>query len=350
MTETKSEYTVYKSDADYPERLRTIPHSPSKLYVRGELPDNDKPSVAIIGARDCSSYGRDMAKWFGIELARAGVQIISGMARGIDGISQSAALKAGGKSFAVLGCGIDVCYPTENRYIYDALFDCGGIISEFPPGTQPLARNFPSRNRIISGLADIILVVEAREKSGTLITVDYALSQGKDVFAIPGRLGDQRSAGCNALIHMGAFMALSPGDILEALGIGERARVLSLDYALQYVKNRGVTGSRDDTMRESLRCGVSEIEKMKRKRSDIFPGSGKEAPPGLFCKLSEAELSIWNILGDEPESIQNIYEAISLKQDMALQEVINILMNMVLKKVVIAERSTYKRAPGVLPE
>lgn len=163
--------TVTLEDDNYPSRLRNIPDAPYLLYYQGELPQEEIPCVSIIGARMCSEYGKGMAKEFADGLAKKGVQIISGLASGIDGISQRAALDAKGKSFGILGCGVDVCYPAGNRKLYEDLKEQGGLISEFEPGTAPEAYHFPRRNRIISGLSDIILVVEAKEKSGTAITV-----------------------------------------------------------------------------------------------------------------------------------------------------------------------------------
>jgi DNA processing protein len=173
--------------------------------------------VAVIGARECSEYGRFVASGLGKKMGECGIQVISGMARGIDGISQNAAMEAGGSSFAVLGCGVDICYPEQNRYIYDRLFKTGGIISEYPPGTPAVPKNFPPRNRIVSGLADVVVVVEARQKSGTLITVDMALEQGKDVYVVPGRVTDRLSDGCNKLIKQGAEIFLSPEDFVNEI-------------------------------------------------------------------------------------------------------------------------------------
>lgn len=201
----------------YPHRLREIIDPPSQLYVKGSLPDSGQPTVGIVGARLCSDYGRYTARRFGAALAQAGIQIISGMALGIDGISHKAALDAGGRTFAVLGCGVDICYPEENREIYERLHGASGILSEYPPGTAPHAGLFPKRNRIISGLSDLLLVVEARKKSGTLITVDQALEQGKEVYAVPGRVTDALSCGCNHLIRQGAGVAMSPEDLIEAV-------------------------------------------------------------------------------------------------------------------------------------
>lgn len=210
-----------QGEADYPERLAKIPDRPYALYYAGSLPPEEARAVALIGARDCSEYGRYMAGQFGAALARAGVQVISGMARGIDSIGQERALAEGGYSMGVLGCGVDVCYPRENRKLYEALIADGGICSEYPPGVEPRAVLFPPRNRIISGLADAVLVIEAREKSGTLITVDMALEQGREVYALPGRATDPLSGGCNRLIRQGAGLVSTPGELLEELFGGE---------------------------------------------------------------------------------------------------------------------------------
>lgn len=201
-------------EEEFPEELRHIPDPPLALYWKGRLPDAARPSLAIIGARMSSPYGRSQARDFAIELARNGVQIVSGMAKGIDGIAGLAALEVSDDSYAVLGSGVDVCYPPDNRQLYDQLVSRGGVISEFPPGTDAVRTNFPQRNRIISALARAVLVIEAREKSGTLITVDMAVEQGRDIFALPGRVTDRTSHGCNELIRQGAFPATSPDDIL----------------------------------------------------------------------------------------------------------------------------------------
>lgn len=208
-------------DEKYPKRLAQIPDAPYGLYFRGKLPAKERPSVAIIGARNCSEYGRRMAQYFGRELAMAGVQIISGMARGIDGISQMAALEMDGYSLGVLGCGVDICYPAENRELYEVLRKQGGICSEYPPGTEPRNNLFPPRNRIISGFSDAVLVIEAKNRSGTLITVDMALEQGREVYALPGRVTDALSEGCNHLIHQGANIAFSAKDMIRSLMGGE---------------------------------------------------------------------------------------------------------------------------------
>ena len=208
---------VMREDEEYPGRLKRIPDSPYAMYVKGRLPEDNKPSVAVVGARDCSEYGSFVASGIGKLLGSNHIQVISGMARGIDGISQRAALQAGGISFGVLGCGVDVCYPSSNRELYDALCGQGGVLSAYPPGTEARPGNFPPRNRIVSGLSDVLIVVEARARSGTLITVDMALEQGKDVYVVPGRITDRLSDGCNKLVKQGAEVFLSPEEFLQEL-------------------------------------------------------------------------------------------------------------------------------------
>lgn len=212
----------------YPDKLKEIHRPPSALFVKGRLPDKDKPSVAVVGARNCSPYGKAMAKEIGKILAQNKIQVISGMAKGIDGISQQAAVENGGASFGVMGCGADICYPAQNQAIYEQLSQGryrGGILSEFMPGAKPLSSHFPLRNRIISGLADVLVVVEAKERSGTFITVSGALEQGRDVYAVPGRTGDALSYGCNRLIEEGAFVLYDLDrfveDILERYKYGK---------------------------------------------------------------------------------------------------------------------------------
>ena len=209
-------------DKRYPKKLRNITSPPYTLYVKGNLPDEEKKTVAIVGARECSPYGESMAGKFAKVLSKAGIQIVSGMARGVDSAGQWGALEAGGESFGILGCGVDICYPRDEIGLYMELQERGGVISEFPLGTKPLPQHFPARNRIISGLADVVLVMEAKEKSGSLITADMALEQGKDVYALPGPVNSHLSKGCNLLIKQGAGVLLSPEDLLEEWGFLNR--------------------------------------------------------------------------------------------------------------------------------
>lgn len=210
---------VTAGEDGYPRKLAAIPDAPCGIYYVGRLPDDAGKTIAVIGARNCSEYGRAMARQFGEALAGAGVQVVSGMARGIDGIGQQAALDAGGYSLGVLGCGVDICYPPDNKILYERLIEQGGICSEYPPGIEPRAMLFPPRNRIISGMCDGVLVIEAKERSGTLITVDMALEQGREVYALPGRVTDTLSRGCNRLIRQGAEIIVSPQELLQELDL-----------------------------------------------------------------------------------------------------------------------------------
>lgn len=209
-------YTYFSEQ--YPERCRHIYHPPKWIFCRGRLP-GPGVNLAVVGARNCSCYGRETARHFASCLAEAGIAVISGMARGIDGWAHQGALEGGGETYAVLGNSAEICYPREHERLYRSILKQGGVLSEYPPGTRPAPGLFPMRNRIISALSDGILVVEARAKSGSLITADEALNQGKDVFVIPGRIDDALSEGCNHLIKQGAFLVTSPEEILEFYGL-----------------------------------------------------------------------------------------------------------------------------------
>ncbi len=204
-------------DREYPNKLRHIYNPPYGIFVKGNIIDDSRPSVAIVGARNCTIYGKKMAEHFAGVLSLKGVSVVSGMARGIDTSAHKGALINNGDTYAILGCGVNICYPHENINIYTDMQAKGGIISEYPPGSEPLKWHFPARNRIISGLSDVVIVVEAKERSGSLITVEYALEQGKDVYAIPGRIDDELSKGCNAIIKAGAGLLTSPDDVIEQL-------------------------------------------------------------------------------------------------------------------------------------
>lgn len=218
--EKKSVSVALCFETEYPKQLQTIADRPYAIFYKGRLPDAEKCSIGIVGARQCTPYGEKYAYEFAQQLAQHQVQIISGLAKGIDGISQRGALMGGGQTFAVLGNGVDICYPRENIGLYqDIIEQGGGILSELPIGTQPMGFQFPKRNRIISGLSRVLLVIEAREKSGSLITADMALEQGRDVYALPGPINSALSLGCNRLIWQGAGILLSPEQLLEELGI-----------------------------------------------------------------------------------------------------------------------------------
>ncbi|MBQ5951371.1 MAG: DNA-processing protein DprA [Lachnospiraceae bacterium] len=212
-----------EADPGYPERLKLIYDAPFGLLYKGELPSDRLPAAAVVGARNSTAYGREMARRAGEELARRGVQVVSGMAAGIDGESHRGALAAvkafpdSAGTFAVFGCGIEVCYPKEHEDLYATIPNRGGLISELGLFTAPLPMHFPMRNRIIAGLSDVVIVVEARKKSGSFLTVDFALEQGRDVRAVPGRLTDPLSEGCHQLIAAGAGIVTDFAEVAEQL-------------------------------------------------------------------------------------------------------------------------------------
>lgn len=280
--------TIFQSNRTlYPKKLIDIPDPPLSLFYIGDLPREEIPSVAIIGARDCSNYGACEAREIGEYLGEKGIQTISGMARGIDGISQEASIAAGGYSYAVLGSGPDICYPRTNIRLYESLKTSGGIISLHPPGGPALPQNFPPRNRIVSGLADAIIVIEARQRSGTLITVDMALEQGRDVYAVPGRITDRLSDGCNGIIGQGANIFLSPDIFLNEL----------LD-------------------------SLNNLPNDKQKIHRTFEGT-KQKELGL----SEEQKKVYNCLEFSPTDISFVCEKIP---EMTYTEILMILMQLVI--------------------
>ncbi len=208
---------VSRMNSRYPQRLLTIENAPNGLFYKGKLPEENRRSVAVVGARMCTRYGRETAEQIARMTALCGGQLVSGAAYGIDGTAQMKALESGGLSFAVLGCGAGKIYPSGNRLLFERLEQQGGIISEFPPDAAPLRTHFPVRNRLISGLADVVIVVEAKKRSGSLITADYAAEQNREVYAVPGRAGDELSEGCNELIFQGAGIFLSVEQLRESI-------------------------------------------------------------------------------------------------------------------------------------
>jgi DNA processing protein len=206
-------------DEEYPESLQNIPDPPAVLYVSGKFPDRLDCAVSIVGSRWASLYGLNIARRFAVELAELGIPIVSGLARGVDAAAHEGALRAGGDTVAVLGCGLDIVYPPENQDLYEEIRAKGCMISEFPFETKPSPWHFPRRNRIVSGLSLGVVVVEADIKSGALITAGFALEQGREVFAVPGRIDSNMSGGPHALIKQGAKAVLSIDDILEELPI-----------------------------------------------------------------------------------------------------------------------------------
>jgi DNA processing protein len=216
IKEVGGEIVTLKDDS-YPKRLRDIYDPPALLYMRGELKAEDELAISIVGSRKTSPYGRWVTEKMSQDLARRGVTIVSGMARGIDSLAHWGAIAGGGRTIAVLGCGVDVIYPSENRNLFTKIIHQGAILSEFPMGSPPEGGHFPRRNRIISGLSLGVVVVQASEDSGSLITASYALEQGREVFAVPGNVGSEGSRGTHQLIKDGARLVESSEDILEEI-------------------------------------------------------------------------------------------------------------------------------------
>jgi DNA processing protein len=210
-----------RSDPEYPPLLRELHDPPPGLFLRG-APESElltRPAVAVVGARACSSYGAQVARLLGRELAAAGLVVVSGLARGVDGEAHRGALEAGGVTVAVLGCGVDRDYPAAHAQLASRIAENGLVLSEYAPGVEPAPWRFPARNRIIAGLVSATVIVEARERSGALITADFALEAGREVFAVPGEITSSLSAGTNALLRLGATPLTSAEDVLEALGV-----------------------------------------------------------------------------------------------------------------------------------
>ncbi len=219
-------------DITYPALLQEIGAPPPVLYYRGELLETDRMAVAIVGTRRVTAYGRDMATRIAGDLARAGVTVVSGLARGVDGVAHQAALDAGGRTIAVLGSGVNRIYPPEHRNLARRIAEQGAIVSDYLPETPPDGVNFPPRNRIISGLSLGVVVIEAPDRSGALITVDFAADHGRDVFAVPGPATAANSAGCNRIIREGARLVRNAEDILEDLQIARRHEAVAIQQAL----------------------------------------------------------------------------------------------------------------------
>ncbi len=217
--ESKGISFICHTEPSYPENLLQIFDPPPVIFVRGSIKSTDKLAVAVVGSRKPSPYGLAVAEKMAKDLAAVGITVVSGMARGIDTAGHKGALEGSGRTIAVLGCGPDVVYPRENHRLMDKIINKGAVISEFPPGTVPEAWHFPVRNRVISGLARGTVVVEAAERSGALITADFALEQGRDVMAVPGNVVNPLTRGPHRLIKQGARLVEGAGDIIDELGL-----------------------------------------------------------------------------------------------------------------------------------
>lgn len=276
----------------YPKRLKNIYQAPYGLYYHGKLPEEEKGAVALVGARNCSEYGRTVAKRIGYLLAEREIEVISGMASGIDGAAQWGALKAQGATYGVLGCGVDVCYPKQNQSLYEKIPEKGGVISEYPPETMPRPAFFPSRNRIISGMADAVIIVEARKKSGSLITADFALEQGKEIYAVPGRIGDKLSEGTNRLIQQGAAIFTGEEEMLREMN-------MLTDKETAFSKKTGKA--------------LEKLERLVYSCVDLTPRSLEELMRNTGLSLGEI-IRILNILR-EKGYISEIYKNYFIRTD-----------------------------------
>jgi len=268
-------------DADYPRRLFEIGDPPPLLYLRGTLPAWD-PALAVVGSRRATREGLKVAERLSAEIAAAGITVVSGLARGIDSAAHRGALAGGGVTVAVLGCGVDVAYPPENRDLADQIARTGCIISEFPMGTQPLAEHFPRRNRIISGLSHGVLVVEAVEKSGSLITASYALDQGREVMAVPGPISSPANRGSNRLIKQGAQLVDCVEDILEATRLAGHRQHPSLFDPVPTAPRSTLT-PREAAVYELVAQGARHLDEITQ-ALELTPGEVSAMVLGLELK------------------------------------------------------------------
>jgi len=282
-------------DEDYPACLREIYDPPAVFFYRGTLRVDDRPCVAVVGSRRCTHYGRMVAGELGAGLARAGLPVVSGMARGIDTAAHRGALDAGGYTVAVLGSGLDVCYPRENSKLMEEIVSSGAVISEFPPGSPPEPWHFPVRNRVIAGLSRGVVVVEAAARSGALITAELALEQGRDVMAVPGNVTSSASRGTNRLIKQGARLVEDVEDVLDELGVaalfagdagtGATPSLTPLEQALlARLKEEGGPLSEDALLGE---CGAPTPEAKAALTFLELKGLVRCLPGRLYCSLSQ---------------------------------------------------------------
>lgn len=289
-------FAIAKGDLRYPTALAAIHDPPPELWIRGDVDALRAPSVAIVGSRAASPYALEVARRLGADLARRNVTVVSGMARGVDSAAHRGALEAGGITIAVFGCGVDVIYPREHRGLAERILERGALVSEFPPGMPPLKHNFPQRNRIISGLSLAVVIVEAAESSGSLITADFALEQGRTVLAVPGNVLGGRNYGAHALLRDGAKLVECADDILEELPQGLRAEGLGLSCEGKGSKGMG-SASQDPVLRSmdegdpydldeiAERSGVDRMRLLPRLLELELAGALRRVEGGRFVRF-----------------------------------------------------------------
>lgn len=315
------------ADENYPVLLRQINNPPLVLYVRGTLPDfRTRLAVSIVGTRKATPYGLHASRYFAGTLAQNDCIIVSGMALGIDGMANRAAIEAGGQTVAVLGCGVDVCYPWQHKQLMKDIMRQGAVISEYPPGTEPKGRHFPVRNRIITGLSRGTLVVEAPRKSGALISADLALEQGRDVFAIPADINRPNSEGCNHLIRKGgAELVQSPTDILS--------------YYDQHDQHE---------YKKRMKARVRPIEQRKLAAPNHFTAVSRTdtAPPVMEMRRLEGtpeECAVWRTVHDGKYTVDAIVDATGLP----VATVLTALTMLEMGAYVIRAGGSYRAADDV---
>ena len=279
---------ISPGDLRFPTALAAIHDPPGTLWLKGDPDVLQAPSVAIVGSRAASAYGLEVARRLAADLARRNVAVVSGMARGIDSAAHRGALEAGGMTIAVFGCGVDVIYPSEHRALAERILERGALVSEFRPGTPPLKGHFPQRNRIISGLSLAVVIVEAAEGSGSLITADFALEQGRTVLAVPGNVLGGRNYGAHALLRDGAKLVECADDILEELPAGLRAekeskppRFASHDPVLLCMDD----GDTYDLDEIAERSGVQRMKLLPRLLELELAGAVRRIEGGRFVRF-----------------------------------------------------------------
>jgi len=291
MTVKNTVRKIARESAEYPEALRHIYNAPEELFIDGKIVSSDSNAVAIVGTRRATEYGSKQCERLSFDLAVRGITVVSGMALGIDTAAHRGAIRAGGRTIAVMGSGHSNIYPPENRDLYDEIVKNGAVVSEFPPETFPLKMNFPKRNRIISGMSKGVVVIEAPERSGALITANFALEQGREVFAMPGNVSSAKSTGTNRLIKAGARLVEDVNDVLEELRYVMKAEEIKGDQ-----------------------------------KGPVF------LKPDIGRSMSANEAKIFEVLGDIPKSIDEISKVIEIP----VNKVSEILLRLELKKLIRA--------------
>ncbi len=284
-------------DKEYPKNLRNIYNPPKELYVNGTLLEQDEMAVALVGSRRATHYGLEMCEKLAYELAARGVTIVSGMARGIDSAAHRGALRAKGRTIAVMGGGHNHIYPSENKKLYQEIAKTGAVITEYENDFEPLPRNFPARNRIISGLSLGVIIVEAAKNSGALITADFAAEQGRTVFAVPGKISSTTSSGTNYLIKDGARLVQSVDDVMEELNLAEITPVSGEDK--------------------------DKIDERREKKTKAY----------IYNSLTEDEKKVYKILSDEPIYIDDIFNKATLGPAEASKAILSLQLKSLIKEL-----------------